>query len=104
MVDLDSLSKEEHYDIPADYFEQFPKQVMANIRKEKSKKRHIGMAAIAAVAVALICSTILIRYYKPEEAQETIIAAEISNEEQKIEDQMIDYYGSELAQMDYLNY
>ncbi len=103
MIDLDSLSKEEHYDIPADYFEQFPQQVMSKIRKEKSKKRNIFMAAIAAVAAIVICSTILVHYYKPNDTGKEVIAEGISDEEQ-IEEQMIDYYSSELAQMDYLNY
>lgn len=105
MIDLDKLSKEEHYNIPEGYFDQLPGQIMGAIHKEKAKKRTIWFSSIAAVAAIVICSTIVLSYQKDDNVVKgsDIVIAETSNDQQ-LEEQMADYYGSELAQMDYYNY
>lgn len=105
MIDLDQLSKKEYYDIPEGYFEKLPGQVMENIRREKSRRRTVWLSAIAAVAALVICSTILVdQLSNKNEIPGKIVAEEQTIEEKQLENQMIDYYSSELAQMDYYNY
>lgn len=105
MIDIDKLNKEEHYNIPDGYFEQLPGQIMGAIRKEKSKKRNIWISSVAAVAAIIICSTIVLNYEKDDTGVKgsDIVIAETSSE-QLLEEQMADYYSTELAQMDYYNY
>ena len=103
-IDLDKLSKKEHYDIPEGYFENLPQQVMTNIRKEKSRRRTFILSAVAAVAAIVICSTIVVNYMNNDEIPGKIVAEEQNEDAQQLENQMIDYYSSELAQMDYYNY
>jgi len=103
MIDLDTINKEEHYQVPEGYFEQFPKQVMNTIHKEKARKRNIWLSSVAAVAAVVICSFTVIQYIQRDKQQETEITQSVQPES-TVEDQMIDYYSDELAQMDYLNY
>lgn len=104
MIDIDNLSKTENYVIPEGYFDQLPTQVMRTIHKEKAKRRNLTITSIAAVALLIICSTIVINFKKDEAAVEKEMVIETSNEEGSLEDQMADYYSLELAQMDYYNY
>ncbi len=103
MIDLDTINKEEHYQVPEGYFEQFPKQVMNTIHKEKARKRNIWLSSVAAVAAVVICSFTVIQYIQRDKQQEAEITQSVQPES-TVEDQMIDYYSDELAQMDYLNY
>lgn len=105
MIDLDKLSKEEHYSIPEGYFEQLPDQIIGAIHKEKSRKRYIWISSVAAVAAIIICSTIVLNYSKAtNEVESPDLAITTASNEDPLEEQMIDYYSTELAQMDYLNY
>ncbi|MCQ2283860.1 MAG: hypothetical protein MJZ57_03035 [Bacteroidales bacterium] len=104
MIDLDKLSKEEHYKIPEDYFEQLPSQVMNAIHKEQRKKRTLWMSGIAAVAALVICSTIVVKFMSDDEVKGSNIVIANQTTEQQLEDQMADYYSDELAQIDYYNY
>ncbi len=104
MIDIENLSRHEDYVIPDGYFEQLPNQVMNSIRKDRARKRNLAITSIAAVALLVICSTLVLNFKKDEAAVEKEIVIETSNEEGSLEDQMADYYSSELAQMDYYNY
>lgn len=107
MIDLDTLQKEEHYKVPEDYFEQFPQQVMNQIRKEKSRKRNIWLSSVAAVMALVICSVTVVRYIQKNDSphQEIVKAAvQAESQDSQLEEEMIDYYSNELAQMDYYNF
>ena len=104
MIDIENLSKHEGYAIPEGYFEQLPNQVMNSIRKDRARKRNLTITSIAAVALLVICSTLVLNFKKDESAVEKEIVIEASNEEGSLEEQMADYYSSELALMDYYNY
>ncbi len=103
-IDLDQLSKEEHYTIPEHYFDELPGVVMSNIRKEKAHRRNLWVTAAAAVIALVICSTIVVNYITPDNASGTIVAEEQVSGSNALENQMVDYYSSEFAQMDYYNY
>lgn len=103
MIDLESLKKEEHYDIPEGYFDQLPNQVMTAIRKKRNRTRKTWIAAAAAVMLAIVTTTLVINFTNEVNAPANMQVTEISEEEQ-LEDQMINYYSDELAQMDYYNY
>lgn len=103
-MDIENLSKNENYAIPEGYFEQLPNQVMNTIRKDKARRRNLTITSIAAVALLVICSTIVINFKKDESAIPKEMVIETSTEEISLEDQMADYYSMELAQMDYYNY
>ena len=102
MIDLDTLQKEEHYQVPEGFFDQFPQQVMNQIRKEKTKRRNIWLSAVAAVMALVITSVTVIQYMQNDNRTQNI--ALTGSQDSQLEDQMVDYYSTELAQMDYLNY
>lgn len=103
MIDLDTIKKEEQYKIPEGYFDQFPQQVMTQIRKDKAKRQSIWLSAVAAVLAAVICSISVVRYIQQDDnLHQEIVKTEF--QEGQLEEQMVDYYSTELAQMDYLNY
>ena len=105
MIDLENLSKEEHYEVPDGYFDELPKQVMGAIHKEQAKRRHIWIASIAAVMAIVVCSVTITRYMAmDDQAVQRQQALEAMQYEEQLEDQLADYYSDELAQMDYLNY
>lgn len=101
MIDLDNLTKEEHYQVPDGYFEAFPKQVMDTIHKDNAKRRNIWLSSIAAVMALVICSVTIVRYVHNNEKEQMRM---ISIQTEQLENQMADYYSDELAQMDYLYY
>lgn len=105
MIDIENLSKTENYQVPEGYFEQLPGQIMNTIRKERARRRNIIFSSVAAVALLVICSTLVINY-KTNEAkeQQKQIAIEAGLKSSQLEEQMVDYYSDELAQMDYYNY
>lgn len=102
MIDLDTLRKEEHYQVPEGFFDQFPQQVMNQIRKEKTKRRNIWLSAVAAVMALVITSVTVIQYMQNDNRNQNIV--QTGSQDSQLEDQMVDYYSTELAQMDYLNY
>lgn len=102
MIDLDTLQKEEHYQVPEGFFDQFPQQVMNQIRKEKTKRRNIWLSAVAAVMALVITSVTVIQYMQNDNRNQNIV--QTGSQDSQLEDQMVDYYSTELAQMDYLNY
>ena len=105
MIDIESIDKEERYDIPEGYFEQLPTVVINRIHKEKAKKRNIWITSVAAVAAVLLCSTAIISYYQRDDvASQRQMALEEQGATNNLEQQMVDYYSSEMAQLDYLNY
>lgn len=101
MIDIEEIKVEEHYDIPDGYFENLPHQVMASIRKEKSKRRNLWIASVAAVMLAVVCTTIVVRYTGNDQQQPQKVA-EIQDEQNQLENQVIDYYNNEFAQIDYI--
>jgi hypothetical protein len=103
MIDLDNITKEEHYQVPDGYFDEFPKQVMYSIRKENAKRRNIWLTSIAAVMALVICSITIVRYMLNNEKEKEQMRM-ISVQTEQLEEQMVDYYSAELAQMDYLYY
>lgn len=103
MIDLESLKKEEHYDIPEGYFEQLPHQVMATIKRKRNRTRNTWITAAAAVALAVVTTTLAINYTSDAEAPAALQDTEMS-EEQQLEEQIINYYSDELAQSDYYNF
>jgi len=103
MIDLDTLQKEEHYQVPEGYFDQLPQQVMNQIHKEKTKRRNIWLSAVAATLALVICSVTVIGYMQRDDVrQQNIVQAASQNSQ--LEEQMVDYYSNELAQMDYYNF
>ncbi|MCR4681270.1 MAG: hypothetical protein K5636_06645 [Bacteroidales bacterium] len=105
MIDLETLSKEEHYEVPEGYFEELPKQVLNSIHKAKTRRRNIWLTSIAAVMAIVICSVTITHYMvMNERADQKLQAQKAIQYEEQIEDQMADYYSDELAQIDYLNY
>lgn len=105
MIDLDNLSKQEHYNIPEGYFDQLPTQMMNAIRKDKARRRNIWLSAVAAVMALVICSTVVIGYMNNDKIPGQVVAdTQITTADNQLEDQMADYYSAEFAQMDYYNY
>lgn len=103
MIDLDNITKEEHYQVPDGYFDEFPKQVMHSIRKENAKRRNIWLTSIAAVMALVICSATILRIMHNNEKEQEQMRM-ISVQTEQLEEQMADYYSDELAQMDYMYY
>lgn len=103
MIDLDNITKEEHYQVPDGYFDEFPKQVMYSIRKENAKRRNIWLTSIAAVMALIICSATILRIMHNNEKEQEQMRM-ISVQTEQLEEQMADYYSDELAQMDYMYY
>lgn len=103
MIDLDNITKEEHYQVPDGYFDEFPKQVMYSIRKENEKRRNIWLTSIAAVMALVICSATILRIMHNNEKEQEQMRM-ISVQTEQLEEQMADYYSDELAQMDYMYY
>ena len=103
MIDLDTIKKEEQYQVPEGYFDLFPQQVMNQIRKDKAKRQNIWLSAVAAALAVVICSISVVRYIQQDDSRhQDVVKTEI--QEGQLEEQMVDYYSTELAQMDYLNY
>ena len=103
MIDLDNITKEEHFQVPDGYFDEFPKQVMYSIRKENAKRRNIWLTSIAAVMALVICSATILRIMHNNEKEQEQMRM-ISVQTEQLEEQMADYYSDELAQMDYMYY
>ena len=103
MIDLDNITKEEHYQVPDGYFDEFPKQVMYSIRKENAKRRNIWLTSIAAVMALVICSATILRIMHNNEKEQEQMRM-ISVQTEQLEEQIADYYSDELAQMDYMYY
>ena len=103
MIDLDNITKEEHYQVPDGYFDEFPKQVMYSIRKENAKRRNIWLTSIAAFMALVICSATILRIMHNNEKEQEQMRM-ISVQTEQLEEQMADYYSDELAQMDYMYY
>lgn len=104
MIDIENLSKTENYQVPEGYFEQLSGQIMNTIRKERARRRNIILSSVAAVALLVICSTLVINYKTTEAKEQQQLAIEIQQQTEQLEEQMVDYYSDELAQMDYYNY
>ena len=103
MIDLDTINKEEQYQIPEGFFDQFPQQVMNTIRKEKAKRRNIWLSSVAAALALVITSVTVIQYTQQNDNRnQGIVQTESQNGQ--LEDQMVDYYSTELAHMDYYNF
>ncbi|MBR4918927.1 MAG: hypothetical protein IKZ52_06905 [Bacteroidales bacterium] len=76
---------------------------MNQIRKDKTKRQSIWLSAVAAALAVVICSISVVRYIQQDDSRhQDIVKTEI--QEGQLEEQMVDYYSTELAQMDYLNY
>lgn len=103
MIDLDNITKEEHYQVPDGYFDTFPAQVMNTIHKENVKRRNIWLTSAAAVMALVICGVTIVRYMHNTEIEKEQTRM-ISVQTEQLEEQMVDYYSAELAQMDYLYY
>lgn len=103
MIDLDSINKEEQYQIPEGFFDQFPQQVMNTIRKEKAKRRNIWLSSVAAALALVITSVTVIQYTQQNDNRNQGIV-QTESQDGQLEDQMVDYYSTELAQMDYYNF
>lgn len=104
MIDIENLDRNEHYEVPEGYFDQLPSQVMAAIKKEKTTRRNIFAAAAAAVVLLAVASTLFINFKSEEKNNQTQIAIEDKASNAEIQEQMIEYYDTELAQMDYYNF
>lgn len=104
MIDIEKLDRNEHYEVPEGYFDQLPSQVMATIKKEKATRRNIFATAAAAVVLLAVASTLFFNFKKDEKENKAQIAIENKAENAEIQEQMIDYYNTELAQMDYYNF
>ncbi len=102
MIDIEKLDRKEHYDVPEGYFDQLPSRVITTIRKQKTARRNIFVLSAAAVALLAIASTLFFNYRKEEKLQQQIVIQ--AQEEKELEEQLIDYYNTELAQMDYYNF
>lgn len=102
MIDLDTLQKEEQYQVPEGFFELFPQQVMNNIRKEKARRRNIWMSSVAAVMLLVICSILVVNRIQENDSPYQIVQSE--SQDNQLGEDMIDYYSNELAQMDYYNF
>ena len=98
------VGQENPFRTPEGYFDQLPSQVMAVIKKEKATRRNIFATAAAAVVLLAIASTLFFNFKKDEQENKAQIAIENKAENAEIQEQMIDYYNTELAQMDYYNF
>jgi len=103
MIDIENLDKQDCFKVPDGYFESLPKEVMNKIHKEKAKKRNLWITSVAAVVLLLICTTLVTGYLRDTQSEQQL-ADKQKTEEIKLQEQMTDYYNSELAQIDYLNY
>lgn len=104
MIDIEKIDRNEHYEVPEGYFDQLPSQVMAAIKKEKTTRRNIFAAAAAAVVLLAVASTLFFNFKKDEQENKAQIAIEEKASNAEIQEQMIEYYDTELAQMDYYNF
>jgi len=104
MIDIEKLDRKEHYEVPEGYFDKLPGQVMATIKKERTTRRNIFVTAAAAVVLLAVASTLFFNFKKAEQENKAEIVIETQAEEAEIQEQMIDYYNAELAQMDYYNF
>ena len=104
MIDIEKFDRNEHYEVPEGYFDQLPSQVMAAVKKEKATRRSIFATAAAAVVLLAVASTLFFNFKKDEQENKAQIAIENKAENAEIQEQMIDYYNTELAQMDYYNF
>ncbi|MBQ4441425.1 MAG: hypothetical protein II899_04890 [Bacteroidales bacterium] len=104
MIDIEKIERNEHYDVPEGYFEQLPSRMINTIRKERATRRNLFFLSAAAVALLAIASTLFLNFRKQEQENQKQIVIEAAQEEKELEEQMIDYYNTELAQMDYYNF
>lgn len=109
-IDLNNLPKEENHQIPEDYFNNLPGQVMHRIRKEKKKRRIFQLSGIAAALAIVICGTFVYKTVSPDAGQQPIVNEKQIEETQSeetttpLEQQMVDYYSSDFARMEYYNF
>ncbi len=109
-IDLKNLPKEENYQIPEDYFNNLPGQVMNRIRKEKKKRRIFLLSGVAAALAIVICGTFVFRSVSSGVEQQPIVnekQTEVKQSEETttpLEQQMVDYYSSDFARMEYYNF
>lgn len=103
MLDLDQLSKEEHYKIPDGYFEHLTDNIMDVIHKEERKKRNIWMSSIAAVCLLVLCSVLIININNHEK-QEKGTLVETPAPVNELDEQLIEYYSAEITEIDYYNF
>ncbi|MCR4964596.1 MAG: hypothetical protein K6A41_02955 [Bacteroidales bacterium] len=104
MLDLDQLSKEERYNIPEGYFENLTDNIMDNIHKEERRRRNVWMSSIAAVCLVVISSVLFITINNNNKQKEAGTLVETPVPENKIDEQMIEYYSAELTEIDYYNF
>ena len=107
MFDLENIDKTEHYKIPDNYFDELPGRVMQNIRHERQRKRTLITSAVAAVAVLAVAVGAFFTLYNPDKGTDITQAQQINaavSEEEALETLAADYYGEELAMMDYYQY
>ncbi len=109
-IDLNNLPKEENYQIPEGYFNNLPGQVMNRIRKEKTKRRIFQLSGVAAALALVICGTFVYRTVSSGVEQQPIVnekQIEVTQPEETatpLERQMVDYYSSDFARMEYYNF
>lgn len=109
-IDLNNLPKEENYQIPEDYFNNLPGQVMNRIRREKKKRRIFQLSGVAAALAIVICGTFVYKTVSSDEEQQPIVNEKQIEETQPegtttpLEQQMVDYYSSDFARMEYYNF
>lgn len=103
-IDLDKLSKKEYYAIPEGYFDQLPKQVMQNIKKQNMRTRTICISAVAAVMLLVLCTTLVVRLNIRNSINSKPIVTTKEPVKETIDNQMAEYYSAELAQMDYYDF
>ena len=107
MFDLENIEKQEHYQIPENYFEELPGRVMQNIKNEQIKRRKFISSAVAAVAVLIIAVGLFFTYNLPEKNSAITQTQQVTNadtEDEVLESVATEYYSEELAMMDYYQY
>lgn len=107
---MNNLPKEENYQIPEDYFNNLPGQVMNRIRREKKKRHIFQLSGVAAALAIVICGTFVYKTVSSDEEQQPIVNEKQIEETQPeetttpLEQQMVDYYSSDFARMEYYNF
>ena len=107
MIDLEQIEKNEHYEIPENYFDELPGRVMQNIKREQNRKKTIFSSAAAAIAILAIAVGLFFTYNTPKEDVETAQVEQTvatDTEDEVLESVATDYYSEELAMMDYYQY
>jgi hypothetical protein len=107
MFDLENIEKNEHYQIPDNYFEELPGRVIQNIKGEQIRRKKFITSAVAAVAVLIVAVGLFFTYNLPEKNSAITQTQQVStsnSEDNVLESVATEYYSEELAMIDYYQY